>query len=58
MKNPGEGILKIAEEEKAALLCMGTRGLGTLKRAFLGSVSDYVIRNSNVPVVIVPSKKK
>ncbi len=57
MKNPGEGIVKIADEEKAAIIVLGTRGLGNVKRTLLGSVSDFVVRNSYIPVVIVPAKK-
>jgi len=57
-KHPGEGIIQISEEEHADMIIMGSRGLGHVKRALLGSVSDYVIRNSVVPVVIVPGSKK
>lgn len=56
-KNPGEGIVKTAQEEKADLIVIGTRGLGAVKRAFLGSVSDYVVRNSNLPTVVIPYSK-
>lgn len=58
MKNPGEGICRIAMEEKANLVVIGTRGLSSVKRAVLGSVSDFVVRNSGVPTLIVPNKKK
>jgi len=58
MKNPGEGICRIASEEKANLVVIGTRGLSSVKRAVLGSVSDYVVRNSGVPTLIVPKGKK
>ena len=57
MKNPGEGIIKIADEEKVDLICMGTRGQTGMKRVLIGSVSDYVVRNSHVPVIVVPGKK-
>ena len=58
MKNPGEGICRISHEEHANLVVLGTRGLSTVKRAVLGSVSDYVVRNAGVPTVIVPKAKK
>ena len=32
MKNPGEGIVRIAEEEKAEMIIMGTRGLGKVRK--------------------------
>jgi nucleotide-binding universal stress UspA family protein len=31
---------------------MGSRGRGGIKRALLGSVSDYVVRNAHCSVVI------
>lgn len=34
------------------------RDMLQIKRALLGSVSDYVVRNALLPVVIVPSYKK
>lgn len=56
-KKPGEMICQLGEQEKADLIIMGTRGLSSVKRAFLGSVSEYVVRNANRPVLIIPSKK-
>jgi nucleotide-binding universal stress UspA family protein len=41
----------------ADLIVIGNRGLGKLKRIFLGSVSDYILRHASVPVIVVhPSK--
>ncbi|ESO84392.1 hypothetical protein LOTGIDRAFT_204747 [Lottia gigantea] len=51
----GEAILKVVETEKVESLVMGTRGLGAFKRAILGSVSEFVVRNSPIPVTIVPN---
>jgi nucleotide-binding universal stress UspA family protein len=42
----------------AAALVMGSRGLGAFKRAFLGSVSDYIVHHSEVPVIIVKGDEK
>ena len=56
-KKPGEGIVKVIEEERANLVVIGTRGIGSVKRALIGSVSEYVVRNANVPTLVIPFKK-
>jgi nucleotide-binding universal stress UspA family protein len=50
---PEEAILKVVNEEGVTHIIMGTRGLGPVQRAFLGSVSSVVITNARVPVTIV-----
>ena len=55
---PGEGILKVAREENAALVVTGTRGLGKFRRTLLGSVSDYLVHHSDVPVLVCRPKDK
>lgn len=40
--DPASVILDVAEHEKIDLIIMGSRGLGTLKGLFLGSVSNKV----------------
>jgi nucleotide-binding universal stress UspA family protein len=50
--DPGTGLCDLAEERAAAAIVMGSRGRGGIKRALLGSVSDYVVRNAPCPVVI------
>ncbi|PAA81589.1 hypothetical protein BOX15_Mlig014684g1 [Macrostomum lignano] len=50
----GQAIVQIADEEDVALIVMGSRGIGKLRRAFLGSVSDYVLHHAHRPVTIVP----
>jgi nucleotide-binding universal stress UspA family protein len=49
---PGAALCDIAAERSAGAIVMGSRGRGGLKRALLGSVSDYVVRNSPCTVVI------
>jgi len=48
----GRAICGLAEERSARAIVMGTRGRGKVKRALLGSVSDYVVRNAPCPVII------
>ncbi|XP_028398365.1 uncharacterized protein LOC114521975 [Dendronephthya gigantea] len=52
---PGEAICKYAKEQHVDLILMGTRGLGTIRRTILGSVSDYVLHHSDCPVSVIPS---
>ncbi|XP_055882061.1 universal stress protein in QAH/OAS sulfhydrylase 3'region-like [Biomphalaria glabrata] len=49
---PGEKIVSVARDERATLIITGTRGLGKFRRTILGSVSDYIVHHSNVPVLV------
>jgi len=51
--DPGRTLCALAEEVGATSIVMGTRGRGGIKRAFLGSVSDYVVRNAPCPVLVI-----
>jgi nucleotide-binding universal stress UspA family protein len=51
---PAEAIVTVAEEENASLIVMGHRGLGNIKRIFLGSVTERVLQLSSIPVLIQP----
>jgi nucleotide-binding universal stress UspA family protein len=48
-----DGILKVANEIKADIIVMGTRGLSTLRGAIMGSVSHALIEKASCPVLIV-----
>ncbi|ONM09313.1 Ethylene-responsive protein [Zea mays] len=48
-----EAIRQAVERMQAGLLVLGSRGLGAIKRAFLGSVSDYLIHHACCPVLVV-----
>ncbi len=48
-----EEILTFAEDHGPAMIVMGRRGLNTVQKLLLGSVSDSVIRNAKGPVTIV-----
>jgi len=49
---PGSAIIRLAEERDAKAIVLGSRGHGGFRRAFLGSVSDHVIRHSPCPVIV------
>ncbi|XP_071123562.1 universal stress protein in QAH/OAS sulfhydrylase 3'region-like isoform X3 [Mytilus edulis] len=52
-KKPGEAIIEAAETHKANLIICGTRGLGKIRRTFMGSVSDFIVQHARCPVVVV-----
>ncbi|XP_061179310.1 uncharacterized protein LOC133187930 [Saccostrea echinata] len=54
--DPGEGLVRIAEELEADMIVMGTRGQSTMRRTVTGSVSDYVLHHATAPVLICPPK--
>jgi nucleotide-binding universal stress UspA family protein len=49
---PGPALCELAQEVHAEAIVVGSRGRGGIKRAFLGSVSDYVVRNAPCSVVV------
>jgi nucleotide-binding universal stress UspA family protein len=48
-------IVALAEELGVGLIVMGSRGLGGVRRALMGSVSDSVVRHAHCPVLVVRS---
>ena len=51
--NIAQAILKTAEAESADMIVMGSRGLGLFKGALIGSVSQKVVEESKIPVMVV-----
>ena len=50
---PDSELVHISEEIDAGLIVMGSRGLGGVRRALMGSVSDSVVRHAHCPVLVV-----
>ena len=50
--NVARAILDTADDISAHLIAMETHGAGGLKRIFMGSVADKVLRASNVPMLL------
>ena len=48
-----DGVLRVADEIKADIIVMGTRGLSPLRGAIMGSVSHALIEKATCPVLIV-----
>jgi nucleotide-binding universal stress UspA family protein len=55
---PKNEIINAADEWKADVIVMGTHGRTGLGHLLLGSASEYVVRHSKVPVMVVPLKNK
>jgi nucleotide-binding universal stress UspA family protein len=51
--SPGEQICRFAKEHGVEFIFMGAAGKSNLEHALLGSVSRYVIANSQLPVLVV-----
>jgi len=57
MGSPDVEIVKLADDIGAGLIIMGSRGLGRIRRALIGSVSDSVVRHAHCPVLVVREEK-
>ena len=49
----GHSLVDMAENNGCEMIVMSARGLGSLRQALLGSVSQSVVHSSPVPVLIV-----
>ena len=49
-----DGIIKCSKEFKADLIVIGTHSRTGIDRLLMGSVSEHVVRHSEVPVLVVP----
>lgn len=49
-----DGILSCAKEFNADLIVIGTHSRSGIDRLLMGSVAETVVRNSQVPVLVVP----
>jgi len=53
-----EAIIKEAQALSCDMIVMGSRGLGAIHAAILGSVSGYVLEHAKCPVVMIKAKQK
>ena len=54
---PAQRIVEHAVRTRCDLICMGSRGLGDLGKALLGSVATKVLNLAKVPVLLVQGRK-
>jgi nucleotide-binding universal stress UspA family protein len=52
--DPAECLADLADEERAELIVVGSRGLVAFRTAFLGSVSNALVGIARCPVLVVP----
>lgn len=53
---PGPALCQLAADVGAQVIVVGSRGRGGIRRALLGSVSDYVVRHAPCPVIVARSE--
>lgn len=51
--DPASTIIDVASRENCDMIVMCTHGMGTVKRFFLGSVTNKVVHHAEVPVLVV-----
>lgn len=51
-ERPGHAIIECAVAKNITFIVTGTRGQSKVRRTLMGSVSDYVIHHSPVPVLV------
>jgi nucleotide-binding universal stress UspA family protein len=54
----GEAILDYAETNNVNLITIATHGRSGLRRGVFGSVADYLLRESGLPMLVIRPKKQ
>lgn len=55
---PVDVLLTAAGQRKATMIVVGTHGEGAVSAAFLGSTALKLLHHSDIPVLVVPRRKK
>jgi len=58
MGNPGLKIIDYANKHRASHIVMGRHGYGFIRRLVFGSVSQFVVDNSGIPVTVIPKETR
>ena len=58
MGTPAAEIVELAKDLEVGLVVVGSRGLGGIKRALIGSVSDSVVRHAHCMVLVVHKEEE
>ena len=54
----GESIVNYAKGKKVNLIAMATHGRSGVGRTILGSVADYVVRESGLPILLIRPQRE
>jgi nucleotide-binding universal stress UspA family protein len=52
--NVAATLVRLAQQHDASAILIGSRGHGALKRLFLGSTGEGLLRHAGCPVIVVP----
>lgn len=55
--DPVQQICKLAQELAVSYIVIGSRGMGLVKGTVLGSVSNGILHDSQIPILVIPQKK-
>ena len=55
--SPGKEIVEAAQQEDVTLLVIGKRGATPISELPLGSVAEYIARESHNPTLLVPWRR-
>jgi nucleotide-binding universal stress UspA family protein len=55
-EGPWRAVAAAARAHRAAVIALGSRGLGAAQSVLLGSVSSSLVRNAELPVLVVPGE--
>ncbi|KAL4228154.1 hypothetical protein ACF0H5_013588 [Mactra antiquata] len=53
---PGHAVIELANEKHADFIVVGCRGKGSVRRTLTGSVTDYIVHHSHIPVMVARHK--
>ena len=51
--DPGFDIVAFSKKGNFDMIIVGARGLNPVKKIFVGSVSNYILNNAKIPVLVV-----
>ncbi|MEJ2046821.1 MAG: universal stress protein [Dehalococcoidia bacterium] len=54
----GEPIVRYAHNHDMGLIALATHGASGFRRMMFGSIADYVLKNSELPLLVVKPKEK